>query len=239
MTVALTVDGGVATVELRRPDRHNAFDGATKDAFARAVDTLARTPPAELRCVVVRGAGASFSSGADLHMLRSLDADGARRFMVEATLAFRALGRLPVPVIAAVRGHCLGGGLELALHCDVIVAADDASFGLPEVPLGLVTTAGSVERLAAAVGTTRARDLLLTGRRLPAVEAERIGLVAQVVAAAALDEAVGVRARTIVGQPREGIAAMKALLARRVEAAESASWIAELEAFEALLRARR
>ncbi len=99
-------------------------------------------------------------------MLQSLDASGARPFMTETTWSFRKLERLDVPVLAEVHGFCLGGGFELALHCDEILAADEAVFAFPETHAGYVTTAGSVARLVAAVGSVRARHLLLSGARI-------------------------------------------------------------------------
>ncbi len=234
--VALAFDRGVARVTLRRPERHNAFDEAQKDAFAAAVVEIERRR--DVRCVVIAGDGPSFCSGADLKMIAAFDAAAARRFMIEATLAFRRLERLPAPVIAEVHGYCLGGGFELALHCDLVVAADDAVFGLPEAGHGLITTAGAVARLTATVGAMRARDLLLTGRRVGAEEAARIGLCAEAAPRAQLADAVERRARSIGAAPPEGIAALKSLLRRHLEADQAAAWIAEVEAFESLLRAR-
>ena len=232
-----TFERGVARLVLNRPERHNAFDGALKDAFGAAVDALATR--ADLRCVVVAGAGPSFCSGADLKMLDELAPAAARSFMVDATLAFRRLERLPVPVIAEVHGYCLGGGFELALHCDFIVAAEDGELGFPETGIGLVPTAGAAERLIGIVGAMRARELLLTGRRVSAVEAVAMGLVAEVVPRAELATAVAERARALAAAPAEGVAALKSIVRRSLEREHAAGWIAELEAFESLLRARK
>jgi enoyl-CoA hydratase/carnithine racemase len=235
-TVELALRDGVARLTLSRPDRHNAFDEPMVAALAAAVARLERE--AALRCVVVAGAGASFSSGADLKMLDRLDAAGARQFMVAATSAFRRLEQLDVPVIAQVQGFCLGGGFELALHCDLIVAAAEAQLGLPEAGIGLIPTAGASARLIASIGAMRARDLLYTVRRVSGAEAARIGLACEAVAPSELAGRVEERARAIVAMPREGIAAAKRLVARRLAAEQAASWIDELEAFSALLRAR-
>jgi enoyl-CoA hydratase/carnithine racemase len=235
-TVELALDGGVARLTLSRPDRHNAFDEAMVAALTDAVARL--EGDGALRCVVLSGAGPSFSSGADLKMLDRLDAAGARDFMVAATSAFRRLERLEVPVLAEVHGFCLGGGFELALHCDLIVAAADAQLGLPEAGIGLIPTAGASARLIACVGAMRARELLYTARRLSGEEAARIGLACDAVPRAELQARADERARAIAGMPREGIAAAKRLVARRLEAEHAASWIAELEAFGALLKAR-
>jgi enoyl-CoA hydratase/carnithine racemase len=233
--VATEFDGPIARVTLDRPERHNAFDEALVESFTATMGDLEAR---DLRCVVIGGSGRSFSSGGDVDLLARLDARAARMFMVDATIAFRRLERLRAPVIAEVHGHCLGGGLELALHCDFVIASDDATFGLPEAQLGLTPTAGAAERLMAVVGTMRAREMLYTGRRLTADEAARAGLVADVVPRERLEQVVMDRARAIAAAPPEGIAALKALTARRLAHDHSAAWIAELETFEALLRAR-
>jgi enoyl-CoA hydratase len=235
--VGLSVEGGIARLTLDRPERHNAFDAALKDAFAGAVDEIARRN--DVRCVLLAGTGPSFCSGADLKMLGELDAARARAFMIEATLAFRRLEKVPAPVIGVIHGFCLGGGFELALHCDLLLASDDAVFGLPEAGLGLITTAGCAARLLATVGAMRARDLLLTARRLSAPEAEQMGLVAQVAARDRLEVVAAERAKAIAALPTAGVAAMKALVARSLEPALAAGWIAEVETFESLVRARR
>jgi enoyl-CoA hydratase/carnithine racemase len=232
MTAELAFTDGIAILTLARPERHNAFDRAMKDALAQRVLEIERTPP---RAVVIAGRGRSFSSGADLEMFEALDADEASRFMFDATSSFRRLARLPLPVVAAVSGYCLGGGFELALHCDAIIASDDAVFGFPEVSIGLVTTSGSVARLIDAVGVPRARDVLLFGRRMRAAEALSAGLVREVaLASELLDAAVGA-ARRAASAPPAAIAAMKEL----VSAHAADSFIAELEAFVRLVRARK
>jgi enoyl-CoA hydratase/carnithine racemase len=234
MVLTRHVAEGIARLELDRPDRHNAVDLTLKDAFEQALSELERLGPS-VRCVVLSGAGRSFCSGADLQMLRGMDAAAARRFMIDATWAFRRLERLPVPVVAAAKGYCLGGGFELLLHCDIVVAADDAVFGFPEVPLGLLTTAGSVERLLGAIGAARARDMLLTGRRLSGIEAADLGLVARRVTLDALPATVDQLATQLAAQPAPALAAMKGILRRRLGAAAAASWIDEVECFEDIL----
>lgn len=237
MVLTMTVTDGVARLELNRPDRHNAIDLALQEAFENAVSELERAGES-VRCVVVSGAGRSFCSGADLTMLQAMSPAAARRFMLDAAWMFRRLERLPVPVVAAAKGYCLGGGFELLLHCDIVVAGDDAALGFPEVPLGLLTTTGSVERLLGAIGTARAQDLLLTGRRVSGVEAAGMGLVARHVPAAELAAAAEKLAVQLAAQPREALAAMKGLLRRRLGAAAAASWIDEVECFETILASR-
>ncbi|HHH26978.1 MAG TPA: aldehyde dehydrogenase family protein, partial [Polyangiaceae bacterium] len=234
--VRLEVSEGVATITLDRPARHNAFTREMADAFADAVDQV-RGRLDEVRCVVVRGSGKSFCSGADHQALAPLDRRGARRFMTEATAAFRALQALPRPVIAAVHGYCMGGGFELALHGDLVVATRDAVFALPETSLGVLTTAGSIARLCATVGLASARDLVLTGRRITGDEARRMGLVSRVVESGELDAALAELTGAIGAAPPGGIAAAKRVFQELTAADQAQSWCAETEAFTDLFDA--
>jgi enoyl-CoA hydratase/carnithine racemase len=237
MTVELSFERGVARMALARAPRHNAFDGTLKDAFAAAVRAIVARG-AEVRGVLLSGRGPSFSAGADLKALRGSTAEEAYRFMVEAAGACRRLEQLPVPVVAAAHGHCLGGGLEILLHCDIVIAAESAVFGFPEVSLGLVTTAGSVSRLKARIGAARARWMLLTGRRISAHDALSWGLVAQVVPDDELETRAQEIAESIARMPAHGFAAMKSLVLRCDAAENSASFLAELEAFTTLVDLR-
>ncbi|MFI0821052.1 enoyl-CoA hydratase-related protein [Streptomyces sp. NPDC021098] len=176
--VRTEVDGGILVVTLDRP-KANAIDVATSHALHAAFDRLARDET--LRVAVLTGAGQRFfSAGWDLKAAASgeaIDADHGPGGFAGLTELFD----LDKPVIAAVGGLALGGGFELALAADLIVAADHAEFALPEVTLGMVPDSGGVLRLPRRLPPAVARDLLLTGRRMPAREAERWGLVNRVV----------------------------------------------------------
>ncbi len=235
--VRLSIADSVATLMLDRPDRHNAVDGEMVRALARALDEVEADD--QVGAVLVMGSGRSFCSGADLAMLSQLDASGARRFMLDATWVFRRLQRLPIPVLAAVHGYCLGGGLELALHCDEIVVDDTAVFGLPEVGAGFVTTAGSVQRLSDALGSFAARRLLLGADRLDAAGAVAQGLASAIAPGELLAEAATARARQLAALPRHSVAAMKGLLLRGTQGRDDASWVSELAAFDGLIRRQR
>jgi enoyl-CoA hydratase/3-hydroxyacyl-CoA dehydrogenase len=234
--LAITIEDRIARIELDRPHRHNAVNVALKDQLEAALDRVEDAGD-RVGCLVVAGRGRSLCSGADLSIFDELSPAGAKQFMLHAGWSFRRLERLPVPVVAAAKGYCLGGGLELLLHCDVVVASETAQLGFPEVALGLVTTAGSVSRLMAAVGSQRAKEILLGGRRLAATEAREIGLVSEVTTEDGLDSTVMERARALARQPRPGVDAMKQLVRGALHAAH-ASWVAEMEAFENLVRAR-
>lgn len=228
------VENGVARLEMNRPKRHNSISTALRDALYQATEQLMQAGP-ELRCVVITGAGRSFCSGADLKDLTSFNAEEARQYMLKATWAFRRFEQLSVPVIAAVKGYCMGGGFEMALHCDEIIAADDTTFCFPETGIGIVTTTGAVGRLISTVGTMQAR-LLLTGRKFSAAEALQIGLVSQVVPSAELENAITNRCQELLKQPPEGLAAIKNIMRKFQGDIGTTSWIAEIEAFDSLVQ---
>ena len=173
-------DERVATVTMDRPEARNALSRALVTEFRAALAELAAD--AALRAVIVRGSGTrAFCAGADLVERTTLTAE-ERVDHLEAIWALcEEIVAVPVPVIAAIRGFCLAGGAEVALACDVRVAAEDAVFGFPEVAVGIFPGAGGVIRLPRVVGHGVARELLYTGRRIDAAEAHRIGLVDRVV----------------------------------------------------------
>jgi enoyl-CoA hydratase len=196
--------GGVALVTLNRPRALNALSFDLLLRLAEAVEALDADP--SCGAIVITGAGTrAFAAGADVAELAAQTPAS-----LAASPGFRGWDRVAAvatPTIAAVRGFALGGGAELAMACDMLVAADDATFGQPEINLGIIPGAGGTQRLARAVGKARAMELVLTGRRVGAAEAERLGFVTRVVPAgetlgAALDLAAAVAA-----QPAEAVRA--------------------------------
>jgi enoyl-CoA hydratase/carnithine racemase len=177
--------GRVAQLELDNPPLNLVTD-ALLDELEAALATLAAAAPGDVRAVVLAGRGErAFSVGSDVKDFEAHRASpfgGRHRFEAEARVAQRLAG-LPMPTIAAIEGAALGGGLELALCCDLRVASERASLGLPEVRLAVTPSTGGTQRLPRIVGIARAKELLLTGRVLTAAEAERIGLVNEVVPA--------------------------------------------------------
>ena len=171
--------GGVLTLTIDRPEQRNALStsllAAIAAAFARA------DADAEVRCAVIAGSDRVFASGADLSDLR--DADPLEHYTGPRVAAWGAIHQTRTPMVAAVSGFCLGGGLELAMSCDVIIASETARLGLPETMLGLIPAAGGTQRLPGAIGPAKALDVILTGRQLTAAEAEQAGLVSRVVPA--------------------------------------------------------
>ena len=231
-SVRVETANGIAVVTVDNPPV-NALANAVLEALGEIATTLAGA--GEVRAIVLAGAGdKAFMAGADLdEFQRLLDGDGSIEEHVE--ISRRALDRLaalPQPVIAAVQAAALGGGLEVALACDLIVADPGARLGFPEVRLGLMPGAGGTQRLPRRIGIGPARELLLLGRAVDAAEGHRLGLVNRVSApGAALDEALELAAR-LAALPGRAVAAIK-----RVLAAELAPGLdREREAFLELFR---
>lgn len=172
----------VGTLRLARPEERNAL---SNKVLAEIGDGLRRLEAAGARCVVISGSDRVFASGADLRALA--DTEALEYYFGERHALWDTVRRARVPLVAAVAGHCLGGGFELALACDIVIAADNASFGLPETSLGLVPGAGGTQRLVRAVGKTTAMEMILAGRRLDGAEAAALGIASRVVGLGELD----------------------------------------------------
>lgn len=170
---------GVALVTLDRPEVLNALDYRTLGELTDALETL--DADSDVRCVVITGAGdRAFAAGADIREMA--DATPVTLTNANNFARWERLRRIRVPIIAAVRGFALGGGCELAMACDMVVAADDATFGQPEIKIGIMPGAGGTQRLTRALGKAKAMEMILTGRNLTAREAYERGLVSQIVA---------------------------------------------------------
>lgn len=206
------VEGGqVLVVTLDRPNVLNAINGEVLDALAELTARVeGESGPT---AVVVTGAGErAFSAGADISTFATLDAAGAEDLMRRGQRVFQAIEDLPVPVIAAINGYALGGGLELALACDIRMAASTAKMGQPEATLANLPGWGGTQRLPRAVGEARAKDLIFSGRLIDAVEAERYGLVQAVYPASELvGQAVGYASR-LLATGRTALARAKAAI---------------------------
>jgi enoyl-CoA hydratase/carnithine racemase len=192
MSIVLTEDRGpVRHVVLNRPEKRNALNDELILAIRSALEAAAADR--DVRCVVVRGAGPLFSSGMDLAGLAALatDPDRLREFRRPILETWNLLEEMAKPTICQVHGACIGGAMELALACDLRVMAADAYIGMPETRVGLIPDVGGSSRLPAVVGLGRAKELVMTGRMIDGVEAERIGLVNRVAPAGDLDEETG------------------------------------------------
>jgi enoyl-CoA hydratase/carnithine racemase len=171
----------IATIVIERPAVLNALDSATHRAMAEAVRLLDADP--SIGAIVIAGEGRAFCSGSDLREIGQLAGEAEREYV---DLDFSTKNRVATcrkPVVAAVQGHCVGGGVELAIACDFRIAADDAQFAMPEVTLGALPGSGGLQRLAPLVGLGIAKEWIMTGRRVDASEAHQRGLVNRVVSA--------------------------------------------------------
>jgi enoyl-CoA hydratase/carnithine racemase len=234
-------------VTLSRPERLNAQTPHTWIWLRRVGLDL----PGPVRVVVVRGAGRAFSAGLDRAMFSVDGVDGAPGLMALAAApaedaiatiagyqeAFGWLARPDLVSVAAVQGHAIGAGFQLALACDLRVVADDAQFSMAETSLGLVPDLGGTKRLVELVGYSRATEICLTGRRVAADEALRIGLASAVVPGDDLDGAVDATVQALLKPPRDALIETKALLLAASGRSQSEQELAEREAQHRRLRA--
>jgi enoyl-CoA hydratase len=224
---ALTLDG-VALVTLQRPEALNALSFDLLDELVATLERLDADP--SCRAIVITGSGTrAFAAGADIRELApqtsaTLEAEG--RFA-----AWDRIDAIGLPLIAAVRGFALGGGFELAMACDLLVAADDASFGQPEIRIGVMPGAGGTQRLTRAVGKARAMELILTGRTMGATEADALGLVSAIVPADATVDAALELAALIATMPPLAVRAAKAAVRDADEGTLREGLAREREAF--------
>jgi enoyl-CoA hydratase/carnithine racemase len=211
-TLRYATRGAVATISLDRPECLNAYSMAMRDDL-HAVLAAADADPA-IRVVVLRGRGPAFSAGGDLREFGSAPSPFVARQVRWERDVWGQLLRLRAITLAAVHGLAVGGGMEMALLCDLCLAADDASFALPETGRGMIPGVGGTQTLPRRVGVARALELVLTGRRVDAGEAEALGLVAHVVPRRRLEAATRVLARRLARlPPRVALAARRCVRA--------------------------
>jgi enoyl-CoA hydratase len=205
--------GKVGVIRLNRPAALNALNATLKSELASAIDAF--EADAGIGCMVITGSEKAFAAGADIKEMA--DKSFIDVYMGNFTGNWDRAAQARKPIVAAVAGFALGGGCELAMQCDLIIAADNAKFGQPEIKLGVIPGIGGTQRLTRAVGKAKAMDLILTGRMMDAVEAERAGLVARIVPLAQLmDEAMKV-AETIVAMSLPSVLAAKEAINRAFE----------------------
>ena len=211
MTISRSDRGAVAVLTFDRPEALNALSVELVASLAEHLSAVAASP--DIRAVVITGAGEkAFSAGADLGMMRGAAPAEALATAERGHALFDAIVALPMPVIAAINGYCFGGGTELALACDIRIASENAQIGLPEVTLGIFPGWGGTQRLPRLVGYGRAIEIIATGRRVGAAEAERIGLVNHVYPQAELVEQAVAMGEEIASRAPIAVAAAKALI---------------------------
>jgi enoyl-CoA hydratase/carnithine racemase len=184
---------GVARLTISNPDKRNALDRTLCESLRFALERL------EARCVVLTGEGRAFCAGYDIAELLGEGYDDGEDAHHPFPAALAAIEAYPYPVVAALNGATIGGGLELAIACDLRIAADTVQLGMPPAKLGVVYATAGLNRFLSTIGGARTRELFLTGRRIDAVTAERWGLVNEVVEVEALPQAVLARAQEIAG----------------------------------------
>lgn len=210
-----TTPSGVTTLLMNRPDKLNSWDSAMEQGLRAATEQI----EGELgrhRVLVVRGAGRAFCAGVDMALIKAEQTLPARDLRTAMSIRHRTFDwfeQVEIPVIAAVHGYCLGGGLELALACDFRLVSQDAQLAMPELSFGQVPGSGAASRLTALAGPGVAKDLIMTGRRLDAAEALRLGLASRVHPAQEFDAAVDAFAGELAARPPLGLAIAKQMVA--------------------------
>jgi enoyl-CoA hydratase len=227
----VSIHEGVALVTFNRPQVMNALNLQLREEIMQMAQTLDADP--DVGVIVFTGAGdKAFCAGADLKERgqRSTEAMyNERRFFRGKWV--NAIANIAKPTIAAINGYCLGGGLEVALQCDLRIASDNATFGLPEVTLGFLPGAGGTQRLPRAIGLQKAKEMILTGRHISALEAEKLGIVTRVVTRDELIPAAMELARAIARNPRMAVIQAKIALNASQETMLSGGIQAENEAW--------
>ncbi len=222
--------GRVGIIRLNRPQALNALNLKLMEELAAAIDVF--DADANIGCVLITGNEKAFAAGADIKEMA--DNDFIDVFLNNFAGTWDHAAHARKPLVAAVAGFALGGGCELAMQCDVVIAADNAKFGQPEIKLGVIPGIGGTQRLTRAVGKAKAMDLILTGRMMDATEAEKSGLVARVVPAADLmDEAMKV-AGTIAGMSLPSVLLAKETVNRAFEGSLAEGVNFERRAFHSL-----
>lgn len=230
-TLLIEIKDQVALVRLNRPQALNALNGQLMQELADALTAMDHDP--EVRCIVLTGSEKAFAAGADI---KEMAQKSFAEMFTEALFAeeFDAIGRLRKPLIAAVSGFCLGGGCELAMLCDFILAADTAKFGQPEINLGVMAGLGGTQRLTRLIGKSKAMEMNLTGRMMDATEAERAGLVSRIIPAAELIEETLKTAAKIAAKSQIASMAVKESVNRALETSLHEGLIFERRLFNAL-----
>jgi enoyl-CoA hydratase len=207
-TILVEQRGRVGWITLNRPEALNALNSTLAGELARAV--AAFDDDEGVGCIVITGSERAFAAGADI---KEMADKSARDMLMQSPFApLESVARARTPIVAAVAGFALGGGCELAMICDIILAADSAKFGQPEITLGVIPGLGGTQRLTRAIGAAKAAELVLTGRTMGAEEAERAGLVARVVPAADLLDEAGTVAESIAAKSLPVVYAAKEAL---------------------------
>ncbi len=230
-TIIVEPHPGAVVIRLNRPGAMNALNNALMDELTDALDQAEADP--QVRAIVITGSDKAFAAGADIKEMA--DKTYAQALAEDfITRNWERAASCRKPLIAAVAGYALGGGCELAMMCDVVIAADNARFGQPEITIGVVPGAGGSQRLTRAVGKAKAMDMVLTGRMIDAAEAERCGLVSRIVPLGSLmDEALAAAAK-LAALPPLALLTAKALVQAAFETPLAQGLKQERQAFHSM-----
>jgi len=229
-TIIVETRGRVGVVRLNRPQALNALNAQLNADLAAAIDAFEADDA--IGCVIITGSEKAFAAGADIKEMSGKSHMDV--YKEDFPGHWDRVARMHRPVIAAVAGFALGGGCELAMQCDIIIAADTAKFGQPEIKLGVIPGIGGTQRLTRAIGKAKAMDLNLTGRMMDAAEAERSGLVARVVPAASLMDEAMKCAETIASMSLVAVMTAKEAVNRAFETTLAEGIRFERRTFQAL-----
>ncbi len=233
-SILVEIQGKVGVIRLNRPQALNALNSELIGEMAKAFDGFEADP--KIGCIVLTGSDKAFAAGADIKEMAD------KSFMDTYYGNFAADWSVPAharkPVIAAVAGFALGGGCEIAMQCDLIIAADNAKFGQPEIKLGVIPGIGGTQRLTHAIGKAKSMEMILTGRMMDAVEAERAGLVARVVPLADLMTETMKVATAIASMPLQAAMTAKETVNRAFETSLAEGVLFERRVFHALFATR-
>ena len=214
-TIRCENQDGIAIVTIDRPEALNALNSTVITELEQVVAAL--ESDRDVRCLILTGEGRSFVAGADIGEQYPLDLDGGRRWGQRGSALMRRIEKLEFPTIAAVNGFALGGGCELALSCDIILASEKAKFGQPEVGLGITPGFSGTQRLPRRVGIGKAKELIFSGKMIKADEAKTIGLVNEVYAPEALMDAALEMARSFTKNAPIAVKYAKACIDRGMQ----------------------
>jgi enoyl-CoA hydratase len=228
--ILVETQGRVGIIRLNRPQALNALNKALIAELTQAIETF--DADEKIGCMLITGNDKAFAAGADIKEMA--DKPFIDAYLGDFVSNWNVAARVRKPIVAAVAGFALGGGCELAMQCDIVIAADTAKFGQPEIKLGVIPGIGGTQRLARAVGKAKAMDLILTGRMMDAAEAEKSGLVARLVSPEKLmDEAMKV-AETIANMSLPSVLAGKEAVNRAFEGGLSEGMAFERRIFHSL-----
>ena len=223
-------EDGVALVRLNRPEALNALNMRVRTLLAENFRAL--TDAADVRCIVITGNEKAFAAGADLKEMAELGA--VDQMLRNAQRYWQPIKDCPKPIIAAVNGYALGGGCELALHADIIVAGENAEFGQPEIRVGIIPGAGGTQRLTRAIGKYQAMKMVLTGESVKGPDALRMGMVSEVVPDAQVLPRAIEMARRIARMPPLAVMQIKDVLIAGMDSSLEAALLLERKAFQLL-----